>query len=176
MSTESSIEKIYLPQPDEISEKDREYAFGAYIMMFAGAYFPLPFVEIISSYIYYIYYRKRSRYAAFHAYQSCLSQLPITVVNTGYAAYVIVWLVKSIRADYFDPYDSRLILVFLAATVLINIVYIIISLLIAFKAKKGIFRYFPIVGKIAFEKFYGSEAVEIHISEDSVTGKNSPPQ
>jgi uncharacterized membrane protein len=176
MSTENRIEDIHLPQPDEVSEKDREYAFGAYIMMFAGAYFPLPFVEIISSFIYYVYYKKRSRYAAFHAYQSCLSQLPITVVNTGYAAFVIVWLVKSIRADYFDPSDNKLVLIFLGITIIINIIYIIVSLSIAFKAKKGIFRYFPIVGKIAFEKFYGTEAAEIEKPELLSGGRNRPPE
>lgn len=174
MSIKDSTNQIHFPQPEEVSEKDREYAFGAYIMMFAGAYFPLPLVEIISSFIYYIYYKKRSRYAAFHAYQSFLSQFPITVVNTGFVTYTILLLIKSFRADYFDPSDFKILLFFLLGTVLLNIGYIITSLIIANKAKKGVFSYFPIVGQIAFEKFYGPEALEIS-QEQTTRQRNTPP-
>ncbi len=174
MSTKDSLNQIHFPQPEDISEKDREYAFGAYIMMFAGAYFPLPFVEIISSFIYYIYYKKRSRYAAFHAYQSFLSQFPITVVNTGFVTYTIIFLIKSIRADYFDPSDTKTLLFFLLGTVLLNLGYIITSLFIAIKAKKGIFGYFPVVGHISFEKFYGTDAIEISL-EQTTHQRNNPP-
>lgn len=174
MSIENSKNQIPFPQPDEVSEKDREYAFGAYIMMFAGAYFPLPFVEIISSLIYYLYYKKRSRYAAFHAFQSFLSQFPITIVNTGFFVYTVIFFVKSIRVDYFDPTDVKILLYFLLGTVLLNIVYIIMSLMIAFRAKRGVFSYFPIVGQIAYEKFYGPDAMLVSADQETER-RNNPP-
>ena len=164
-----------MPQPDEVSTKDRENGFGAYIMMFAGAYFPVPFVEIISSIIYYLYFKKRSRYAAFHAYQSFLAQLPVTILNTALLIYGIRMLIIYIRTEMITTYELKTGLAFLLITVLINIIYIIISLIIALKAKNGIFAYFPIVGRMAYEKMYGPNAIEI--SSKTVKDRiNHPPE
>jgi len=166
---------IKFPQPDEISYKDRENGFGAYIMMFAGAYFPLPFVEIISSAIYYSYYKKRSRYVSFHAYQSFLAQIPITIVNTAFAVYGIYMLVNYIKTEFIERQSIVYLLTFLAITVLLNIIYIVMSLVISLKAKKGIISYFPIVGEIAFEKLYGANAIEIGMKTKTEV-RNHPPE
>lgn len=166
--------KYQLPQPDEVSEKDRDNGFGAYIMMFASAYFPLPLVELISSFIYYIYFRKRSRYAAFHSYQSLMGQVPVTILNTGFFIYAIKLLIDLIRYELIPESTRNNFLIFLAIVVLLNIIYIVMSLFIAIKARKGQISYMPIVGKMAYDKFYGEEAVEISLPEDKNRG-NTPP-
>lgn len=176
MNSQDNINNtISIPQPEEVNDKDRENGFGAYIMMFASAYFPFPFVEIISSLIYYFYFKKRSRYVTFHAYQSFLVQIPVTILNSALTVYGIVLLVRFFKTDIILRQSIVLFLSFLTITIVINIIYIIVSLVIAFKAKKGIFGYFPFFGRIAFEKLYGQNAVEIGFNTP-VTGRNRPPE
>lgn len=166
--------KYQLPQPEDVIEKDRENGFGAYIMMFAGTYFPLPFIELISSLIYYLYFRRRSRYAAFHSYQSLMGQIPVTILNAGFFIYAIKLLIDLIRYDMISQQARSSFFPILGVLALLNLIYIIISLYIAIKAKKGIIVYLPVAGKMAYEKFYGDEAVEIE--EPTVTTRgNKPP-
>lgn len=174
MTKEENLNRFSLPQPEDISEKDRENGFGSYIMMFAGTYFPVPFVEIISSLIYYLYFRNKSRYASFHAYQSLLGQIPVTLINGGFFAYAIILLIRLIRDDFLDSALRNRFFIFLALVVLINIIYIIISLYIALKAKKGIICYMPVAGRMAYEKYYGPDAVEI-VSSPGKAHINRPP-
>lgn len=168
--------EIKIPQPDEVSRKDRENGFGAYIMMFAGIYFPLPFVEIVSSFIYYIYFKKRSRYAAFHAYQSMLGQIPVTIVNTGFFVYLIVLLVRLFRDEMMMEAERNSFFAFLILVAVINVAYIIVSLYIALNAKKGCITYMPLAGRMAYDKFYGNDAVEITGAPDRKEYKNTPPE
>ncbi|MDA3809594.1 MAG: DUF4870 domain-containing protein [Spirochaetaceae bacterium] len=167
-------EQIIFPQPEEVSAKDKENGFGTYIMMFAGAYLPLPFIEIVMSLVYYYYYKKRSRYVTFHAYQSFLAQIPVTIINTALVIYGIKLLILFFKTEVLSHQSFENFLTFLIIVIIINIIYIIESLIIAFKAKKGIFAYFPIFGKIAFNKLYGPDAIEIGFKA-SVQGRNRTP-
>lgn len=168
--------KVNLPQPDEVSYKDKENAFGSYIMMFAGAYFPLPLVEFICSLVYYFYYKKRSRYVAFHSLQSLLAQLPFTIMNAVIFIWGIILIVayhtgrRIITSEEWKAFAISLLLI-----ILLNIIYIIVSLVIAIKAKRGVISYFPIVGKISFELFYGDNAIDIVLNKKSKITSNNPP-
>ena len=166
--------EIVIPQPEDVTYKDRENSFGAYIMMFAGAYFPIPFAEIVFSIVYYSYYKKRSRYVSFHAYQSFLSQLPITIINTALAVYGIVIIVNMIKTDSINPERWKLFFIYLAITVAINIFYIIYSLVIAFKAKSGVIAYMPYIGRIAYDRHYGPNAINIGFQKQKPQRNRSP--
>ena len=88
--------EIILPQPDEIEQRERERALASYFMMFISATvgMPLPFINLIASWVYYSYTKKTSRFVKFHSLQSLISQLPVTLLNTS----LVVWMVvKKLR-------------------------------------------------------------------------------
>ena len=62
-----------IPQSDQVTKQEREDAFGSYIMMFASFYIPIPLVEIPAAGIYYQYFKRKSRFVAFHALQSSMT-------------------------------------------------------------------------------------------------------
>src|SRR6185503_9229661 len=74
-----------LPQPEEIAEREKEDAMGAYLMMFAAVAvgLPLPVINLIAAIIYYFVNRKKSRFIHFHSLQALLSQIPTTIINWG---------------------------------------------------------------------------------------------
>src|SRR5258706_9210434 len=78
-----------LQQPEEIAEREKEDAMGAYLMMFAAVAvgLPLPVINLIASVIYYFINRKKSRFIHFHSLQALLSNIPTTLINWG----VVIW-------------------------------------------------------------------------------------
>lgn len=159
--------EVKIPQPEEVDVKDKENAFGSYILMFAGAYFPIPFIELVLSIAYYNYFKKRSRYVAFHTYQSLLSQIPITLINTAFVTYAVYIFITNILKEIIVPINTQnLFYIFLIMIVILNLIYNIVSLVIALKAKKGVIRYIPIIGKIAYDKIYGVNAIDIGTNSD----------
>jgi len=51
----SSEKYVKLPQPHELSEREKEDAMGAYLMMFAAlaTSLPLPIINLIAATVYY---------------------------------------------------------------------------------------------------------------------------
>lgn len=158
---------ITLPQPDEISRREREDAMGAYFMMFAawGIGLPFPFLNLIAAGIYYGINKKKSRFVAFHALQSLNSQIPVTIVNAG----LLFWLIRNL---FFDFGFGSPFWIYLAVTVVLNILYLVLSLVALTRAYKGNFFYLPVFGPMAFQRWYGSDAPE---SIDPDTRPNLPP-
>ena len=163
-----NTQEIKIPQPDEISKREKEDAMGAYFMMFAawGVGLPLPVLNLIAAFIYFMINKKSSRFVAFHSLQSLLSQLPVTAANLS----VIVWLFRIIFAgDWYFPSSFFGLLVFM---ILLNLLYLVISIISLTKAKKGQFYYMPFFGRLAFSRFYGPNAVELV----KPTEPNKPPE
>ncbi|MCK5735380.1 MAG: DUF4870 domain-containing protein [Spirochaetaceae bacterium] len=146
---------IILPQPDEITRREREDAMGAYFMMFAawGIGLPLPFLNLVAAGIYYGINRKKSKFVAFHALQSLTSQIPVTVVNAG----LLFWLIRNLVTEigFFSSFW-----IYLSFAVVINVAYLVTSLIALTRAYKGNFFYFPIFGRLAFDSWYGANAPE----------------
>lgn len=71
----SSEKYMKLPQPHELSEREKEDARGAYLMMFAAlaTTLPLPIINLIAAIVYYYVNRKKGRFIHFHCLQSLLS-------------------------------------------------------------------------------------------------------
>lgn len=150
--------RVVLPQPDEISEKDKMDASGAYVMMFASSYLPLPLVNLLAAFIYHMACRKRSRFVAFHTYQSFVSQIPTSISLWG----LIVWLVYILI--HYSPSASQLFssAIFLTAVSIVlvwNLTYTIVSIVALVRARKGRFCYLPIFGKHAFNRYFGPNAI-----------------
>ncbi|MCK5094324.1 MAG: DUF4870 domain-containing protein [Spirochaetes bacterium] len=146
--------EIKLPQPDEISNREKEDAMGAYFMMFAAwaIGFPLPILNLVAAVIYFFVNKKNSRFIAFHALQSLLSQIPVTLVNVGF----IAWLAGILLSE--NTFSSAFF-VYLVFMGLSNIVYIIYSIIALGRARKGRFFYFPFFGRLSFARYYGPDAV-----------------
>ena len=145
--------EIRIPQPDEISKREKEDAMGAYFMMFAawGIGLPLPAFGLIAAFIYFMIHRRKSRFVAFHAHQSLMSQVLVTAVNLT----LIVWLIRILLTDLHFP--SRFF-VFLGFMVLANILYVVYSIVALMRARKGQFFYIPIFGRYSFGRYYGPNA------------------
>ncbi|MBN1646818.1 MAG: DUF4870 domain-containing protein [Spirochaetales bacterium] len=164
--------KVILPQPDEISKREKEDAMGAYLMMFAawGIGLPLPFFSFIAALIYHLINRKKSRFVAFHSYQSLLSETVVSALNT----ILIIWLLAiafSSHHHFATPF-----FIYLLFTVFWNIVYVIASLVGCVKAKNGQFLYFLVFGQIAFRAYYGESAIIRDRMQAEKKPVNLPPE
>jgi len=161
-----NAEKIILPQPDEITRKERDDAMGAYFMMFAawGIGLPFPLLNLVAAGIYYGINRKKSKFVAFHALQSLISQIPVTLANAG----LLFWTIRNmvIKGGFFVSFWS-----YLGFTVVLNLAYLVTSLVALTRAYKGNFFYFPFFGRIAFDAWYGPNAPR----GDSRIRPNHPP-
>ncbi|MBN1410268.1 MAG: hypothetical protein JW969_05435 [Spirochaetales bacterium] len=179
MSTmeENDYGSVTLPQPEDIPEQARDQASGAYILMFAGLYIPLPFSEIVTSLVYYFYLRTRSQFLAFHTYQAFITQIPISILNTGLVVWVIInavnWFSK-VNIDGVTSFTGPVFWIYFWFVIAYNIVYIILSLIAYKKAIKGNLFYMPVIGGIAYEKFFGPNAVTFVKKEKKET--NQPPK
>ncbi|MCB0832347.1 MAG: DUF4870 domain-containing protein [Bacteroidetes bacterium] len=143
-----------LPQPDEVPVREREDAMGAYLMMFAavGAGLPLPIISLIASIIYYFINRTKSKFVHFHALQSLLSQLPVSLMN----AMAVFW---AIRILFFDWVFDEVYKAYLWMLLVVNLAYIIFSLVAAAKARKGQFYYFLFFGRICYQSVFAVKEV-----------------
>lgn len=150
--------EIILPQPDEIPPKERERALASYFMMFVSSTvgLPLPFINLIASWIYYTYTKKTSRFVKFHSFQSLLSQLPVTILNTLLVIWIFVTIFNNFQ-NFKDELFTSSFFGFVATVVLVNLVYIIFSIIAATRAYKGRMYYFPFFGNIAYKEAYMKE-------------------
>ena len=171
----SSVHYLKLPQPQELSEREKEDAMGAYLMMFAAlaTSLPLPIINLIAATIYYYVNRKKGRFIHFHCLQSLLSQLPTTVVNWGLLYWVlqIFFFENSAVSDWFYAY--------LGFVVIANLIYFVFSIIAAIRARKGVFMYFLFFGSYAYHQVYATSNVLAYDNEPSQNPKeqrqNTPP-
>jgi len=138
-----------LPQPDEVTIREREDAMGAYMMMFAAmaAGLPLPIINLIAAIIYYYINRSKSKFVHFHSLHSLLAQLPTSILNAGLIFWSIrIWLFDWELSDYFIGY--------IWMVVFANLLYFIFSIVAAVRARRGRFFYFLFFGRYAYEVVY----------------------
>jgi uncharacterized Tic20 family protein len=143
-------EKFYpIPQPEEISIREREDAMGAYFMMFAAiaAGLPLPIINLIAAIIYYFVNKGKSLFVKFHALQSLISQIPTSLIN----ASCVFW---GVRIIFFGAQFSNLFKGYLVFIIILNVTYIVFCMIAAVKARKGKFFYFFFFGKLAYLQAY----------------------
>jgi uncharacterized membrane protein len=156
-----------LPQPEEISERDKEDAMGAYLMMFAAVAIglPLPIINLIASIIYYFINRKKSRFVHFHSLQALISNIPTTIINW----VAVIWGVTIfLREDWHVTQEFWAYLVFAGVS---TFIYFIINIVAAFKARQGKMYYMLLFGKMAYETAYRVRPEETNSSEPV----NKPP-
>lgn len=156
-----------LPQPDEIAEREKEDAMGAYLMMFATVAIglPLPVINLIAAIIYYYVNRKKSRFIHFHCLQSLLSNIPTTIVNW----VLVVW---GVRIFFTDQILTEMFWAYAVFAGFSTFLYFIISLIAAYKARQGKMYYFLFFGKIAYETAYRVRPTDTLTNTEPV---NKPP-
>ena len=138
-----------LPQPDEVTIREREDAMGAYMMMFAAmaAGLPLPIINLIAAIIYYYINKSKSKFVHFHSLHSLLAQLPTSILNAGLIFWSIrIWLFDWELSDYYIGY--------IWMVVIANLLYFIFSIVAAVRARRGRFFYFLFFGRYAYEVVY----------------------
>lgn len=148
------MERVRLPQPEEVSDVEKDDAMGAYLMMFASwaIGLPLPVLNVVAAVIYFAVNCRESRYVAFHAYQSLLSQIAVTLLNVGLIGWLLVIVVGG---RSFSP----VFFLFLCIVVVSNILYFIFSVVALVRARRGEIYYFPLFGTAAYARYYGEKAV-----------------
>lgn len=139
-----------LQQPDEIAEREKEDAMGAYLMMFAAVAIglPLPIINLIASIIYYFINRKKSRFIHFHCLQALLTQIPTTVINW----VAVIWGVTILVSDQYEATDIFWTYVVFAGVC--TLLYFIVSIIAAYKARQGKMYYFLVFGPWAYQIAY----------------------
>lgn len=157
--SETEVQYHPVPQPDDIPVREREDAMGGYLMMFAAlaAGLPLPIINLIAAIIYFYINKAKSRFIAFHAYQSLISQIPTSLLNVGLVFWTVrLFFYQSVRfkevfsiGSEYEIYWGYLIMVIIA-----NLFYMIFSLVAAFRARKGQFYYFLFFGKMSYHYAY----------------------
>lgn len=147
---------IVLPQPEEVSSEEKDDAMGAYLMMFAAwaIGLPLPLLNLVASAVYFALNGGESRFVAFHAYQSLLSQMPVSLLNAGLLAWLIAILVAGAS---FVP----LFLVCLLVVAALNLLYVLFSVVALVRARRGEIYYLPLFGLFAYARYYGDGAVPL---------------
>ncbi len=155
-----------LPQPEELTKREKEDGMGAYLMMFASTAIglPLPIINLIASVIYYYTNRQKGRYVHFHCLQSLLSQLPTSILN----AIAVFWTVRIFLLEQL-PYTATY-KGFIIAVILANIAYLIFSLVAATRARKGRMYYMLFFGPLSYRIAFRQQA------EDTETISNKPPK
>jgi uncharacterized membrane protein len=150
MDTIAENNTIAVPQPGDLSLREKEDAMGAYLMMFAawGAGLPLPLIGLIASVIYFYVNKKSSRFTAFHALQALLTHLPISILN----AAVVIWGVLFFIIP--EWHVSRYYGAFAIFCAIWNILYMIFSIIACVQAHKGRFYYFWVFGRLAFTTYF----------------------
>jgi uncharacterized membrane protein len=150
---EADAPRITLPQPEEIPERERDDAMGAYLMMFAtlALGLPIPLFNLIASVIYFFVNRKTSSFVAFHSLQALLTHVPVVVVNAGLVGWFVAILVT--KSGFSGGFFG-----FLIFATLLNILYVIWSIIALVNARRGRFYYIPFFGRVAFARFYGPYA------------------
>ena len=163
--------RIRLPQPDELDKKEKEDAMGAYLMMFAawGAGLPLPFLSFVAALIYHLINHKKTRFIGFHSFQSLLTETLISILNTVLVTWLVIILIPN------GTYFTRPFFIYMWIVIFWNLVYTIISLVGCYKAKNGLFFYFPLFGKISYEHYYGRKAAEKLKNATVKKPENRPP-
>ena len=159
------IEFHTLPQPDEISAREKEDATGAYLMMFASTAIglPLPIINIIASIVYYFVNRTKGRFVNFHALQSLYSQIPVSLLNS----YVVIWAAVNIVIKK-NPFTNVFWGLLITAGI-ITIVYFIFSIIGAVRAHQGRFYYFIFFGRLAYYQVFRKR------NEIPTSFENKPP-
>ena len=151
-----------LPQPHELSEREKEDAMGAYLMMFASlaTSLPLPVINLIAAVVYYYVNRKKSRFIHFNCLQSLLSQLPTTLVNW----ILLYW---ALQIFFFENYEvNDYFYAYLGFSVLANLIYFVYSIVAAVRARKGVFMYFILFGPYAYQQVYSKKDILNYENED----------
>ncbi|MCE2495492.1 MAG: DUF4870 domain-containing protein [Flavobacteriales bacterium] len=158
-----------LPQPSEISSKERERAMASYMTMMASLAggLPLPFLNLLAIYLFHRWVRSTSRFVHFHSLQSMWSQAPVTILNS----ILLVWTIVRIFSDDFR--FSATYLGFLIPLIVINVAYFIMSVVAGMRAYKGRFYYFPVFGRWAYEVAF-DDLLSIAIEGDEI--ENKPPE
>lgn len=165
---------VNLPQPDQLSEREKEDGMGAYLMMFAALAFglPLPVINLIAALIYYFINRKKGRFIHFHCLQSFLSQIPTTLLNWG----LLYW---GFQVYFFHNYgESNLFFAYIVLVIIANLIYVIFSIIAAVKARKGNFYYFVFFGPYAYKRVYSHLNLLQYENEEkkAISGQmNEPP-
>jgi uncharacterized membrane protein len=154
---EQAASAVALPQPADISQREKDDAMASYLMMFASwaVGLPLPLVNLVASVVYYVVNRKGSKFVAFHALQSLLSQVPVSLLNAGVVGWGIGLLVRGDAAGSLWPF-----LGYVFFTVAANILYIVFSIVALLQAVKGRLYYLPFFGRMSFDRHYGPASAE----------------
>lgn len=115
-----------------IGEDEKEMAANSYLMsllvIMVGV--PLPIVNLIATFVFYLANRKRVYFVRWHCMQSLLSQLPLFCINT-----VLFWW--TIGLIFFDKELSSIYFAYLFTVLLANFADLVATAITAVKVREG---------------------------------------
>lgn len=156
-----------LPQPAELSNREKDDAMGGYFMMFAALAvgLPLPIINVLASVIYYYTNRNKGRFVRFHTLQALLSQIPTTLLNLGFTFWTVRLLFTPLEVNqYYWGY--------ICMVVIANLWYAIACIIGAVRAKQGRMYYMLFFGIIAYKQVFSRKVSD----NDENYRPNMPPK
>ncbi len=156
-----------IPQPDELSTREKEDALGGYLMMFAAfaVGLPLPIINLIASVVYYFVNKGNTRFVRFHTLQALLSQIPTTILNAGFTFWTV-------RIIFFDWETSQYYWAYICMVTLANLWYAVTCIIGAIKARKGLMFYMLFFGIVAYRQVFTKSIAD----SNEVILSNRPPK
>jgi uncharacterized Tic20 family protein len=144
-------EYLQVPQPNELSIREKEDAMGAYLMMFAGVAIalPLPLLNLIASFVYLYLNKSKGKFVHFHSLQALYSQIPVTALNLG----LLIWFITILVNDFTFTSQFK---GYAAMVLVVNMVDLVFSLIAAAKARKGLMYYYIFFGRISYLQAFRS--------------------
>lgn len=117
----------------EPTEHERERASNSYVMSLVAivAGLPLPIVNLIATYIFFVANRRAPYYVRWHCRQALYSQLSLLIMNT-----VAVWW--TIYLVYYLEEPTALFFAYITTVVLYNIAEFVATIYSATQTRKGI--------------------------------------
>lgn len=170
METASSFP---LPQPDELTVREKEDAMGAWLMAFGALHLglPLPFAGLAASGIYHAVNAKKSQFTRFHCFQSLLLSVPVSVLSAVWVVWAVVLFVRWLDPNAFPAVHPASFWWYSLVCLVVYLFYLVVCVVGAWKARQGRLWYFPLAGRWAFSHAFGPRRTAPPPPE-----RNLPPQ
>ena len=163
-----------LPQPSKIPNREKEDAMGAYLMVFAALHLglPLPFLGLIAALIYHVVNGKKSLFTGFHTYQSLLFSIPASIISAVWIVWAVVVFIGAVQDNFSAGVNLTPFWIFTVFSVLVYVVYLVYCIIGAVLSRKGRLVYFPVFGRLAYERYFGAGTDR----EPKPETRNEPPK
>jgi len=167
------MDERIIPQPEDLSSHEKDDAMGAYLMVFAALHIglPLPFAGLGAAAIYHALNGKKSPFTGFHTFQALILSIPTALFSVGWMVWGVMLLIQNFQDRFTPVAELRWFWWFTLFNVGMYLLYVVVCIVGAVRARRGRLVYFPGTGVWAFRRYFGPAA-----SQNKQQERNEPPK